>query len=101
MIQRIIAAHQATLAILDEGLRLYRRNFIAFVLIAASWFVPVAIATGILIAIGDQLDEITVMLVMLGAMVLLFPLLIYLIGGLSRAARLAADERPVRFREVM
>ena len=35
---------QPILALLDEGLSLYRRNFVGFVLITASWFVPVAVA---------------------------------------------------------
>ena len=37
---------QPILALLDEGLRLYRRNFVGFVLLTASWFVPVAIVAG-------------------------------------------------------
>ena len=94
-------ALQSTLALLDEGLSLYRRNFVAFVLIAASWFVPVAIAAGLIIAAGSRLDENWIVLLILGTMLLLFPLLIYLIGGLSRAAIAAAAGRRVSFREAM
>ncbi len=92
---------QPILALLDEGLSLYRRNFVGFVLIAASWFVPVAIATGLVIAADAWVDEFVAIVVMLGAFVLLFPLLIYLVGGLSRAAIMAAEGQPVRFRTAM
>ena len=94
-------ALQSTLALLDEGISLYRRNFTAFVLIAASWFVPVAIAAGLVIAAGAWLDETLTILLAVVAVLLLFPLLIYLIGGLSRAAVAAAAGRPMRFREAM
>jgi hypothetical protein len=97
MIERL----QPILALLDEGLSLYRRNFVGFVLIAASWFVPVAIVMGLAIAADAWLDEVVAVLLLFGAFVLLFPLLIYLIGGLSRAAIMAAEGQPVRFRAAM
>lgn len=97
----MIEALQSTLALLDEGISLYRRNFTAFVLIAASWFVPVAIATGLVIAAAAWLGETLAILLAVVAVLLLFPLLIYLIGGLSRAAVAAAAGRPMRFREAM
>lgn len=92
---------QPVLLLLDEGLRLYRRNFVGFLLITASWFVPVAIAASLVIVAASWLDEIWPVLLALGALLLLFPLLIYLVGGLSRAAMAAAEGRPVRFREAM
>jgi hypothetical protein len=92
---------QPILALLDEGLALYRRNFLGFLLVAASWFVPLAIATGFLFAADTWLSPGWVMVLAIGALVVLFPLLIYLVGGLSRAAVAAAAGRPVRFREVM
>jgi hypothetical protein len=92
---------QSTLALLDEGLSLYRRNFVAFVLIAASWFVPVACAVGLVIAADTRLDSGVVLLLVLLGVLLLFPLLIYLVGGLSRAAVTAAAGRRVRFREAL
>ena len=91
----------STLALLDEGLSLYRRNFVAFVLIAASWFVPVAIAAGLLIALSSRIDDGPIVVLFVLALLLLFPLLIYLIGGLSRAAVAAAAGRRVRFREAL
>jgi hypothetical protein len=98
-------ALQPILALLDEGLRLYRRNFAGFVLLTASWFVPVAIVTGTAVAAESWVDEryrgLAVVLLFGGGLLVFFPLLIYLIGGLSRAAAAAADGRPVRFREAM
>jgi hypothetical protein len=97
MIERL----QPVLALLDEGLSLYRRNFAGFVLITASWFVPVAICAGLVAVAASWLEGIWPVLLTLAALLLLFPLLIYLIGGLSRAAVAAAEGRAVRFREAM
>ena len=98
-------ALQPILALLDEGLRLYRRNFVGFVLLTASWFVPVAIVTGTAVAAESWVDArysgLAGVLLFGGGLLVFFPLLIYLIGGLSRAAAAAADGRPVRFREAM
>jgi hypothetical protein len=92
---------QPILALLDEGLSLYRRNFVGFVLITASWFVPVAICAGLIAVAASWLDDVWPVLLTFAALLLLFPLLIYLIGGLSRAAVAAAEGRAVRFREAM
>jgi hypothetical protein len=92
---------QPILALLDEGLSLYRRNFAGFVLITASWFVPVAICAGLIAVAASWLGDLWPVLLTFAALLLLFPLLIYLIGGLSRAAVAAAEGRTVRFREVM
>jgi hypothetical protein len=96
---------QPILSLLDEGLRLYRRNFAGFVLLTASWFVPVAIVTGIAIAAESWVDArysgLAIVLLLGGGLLVFFPLLIYLIGGLSRAAAAAAEGQPVRFREAM
>jgi len=98
-------ALQPILALLDEGLRLYRRNFAGFVLLTASWFVPVAIVTGTAVAAESWVDArysgLSTVLLFGGGLLVFFPLLIYLIGGLSRAAAAAAEGRPVRFREAM
>src|SRR5262245_14517679 len=92
---------QPILALLDEGIALYRRNFGGFTLITATWLVPVAIAAGLLIVAASWLDEGLGILVTLGGIVLLFPLTIYLIGGLSRGAAAAIEGRPPRFREAL
>jgi hypothetical protein len=92
---------QPILALLDEGLSLYRRNFAGFILITASWFVPVVVCAALLAVAISWTNSAWVGLLAVGAVLLLFPLLIYLIGGLSRAAAAAADGRAVRFREAM
>jgi hypothetical protein len=61
----------------------------------------VAIATGLLVAAASWLDELQVVLLVAAALFLLLPLLIYLVGGLSRGAAAAADGRPVRLREAL
>jgi hypothetical protein len=90
------------LVLLDEGLSLYRRHFAAFVLIAAGWCVPVGLV-GALIVIGATWldDPMVTILVALAALALLFPLTLYLIGGLSRAALAASEGQPVRFRTAL
>jgi hypothetical protein len=92
---------QPLLALLDEGIALYRRNFASFTLITALWLVPVAIAAGLLIVAASWLDESLALLLVLAGVALLFPLTIYLIGGLSRGAAAAIEGRPVRFREAL
>jgi hypothetical protein len=92
---------QPILTLLDEGLSLYRRNFVGFMLITASWFVPVAIAASLVTVAASWLDALWPVLLAIGGLLLLFPLLIYLIGGLSRAAVAAAEGQPVRFRAAM
>jgi hypothetical protein len=97
MIERL----QPILTLLDEGIAIYRRNFTGFVLISALWFVPVAIAAGVLIAAASWLDTRLAILLGLGGLLLLFPLAIYLVGGLSRAAAAAIDGHPLRFRQAL
>ncbi|HEY3229164.1 MAG TPA: hypothetical protein VGJ87_08090, partial [Roseiflexaceae bacterium] len=92
---------QPILTMLDEGIAIYRRNFAGFMLITAIWFVPVAIAAGALIAAISWLTTGLALLIGLAGLILLFPLAIYLIGGLSRAAVAAIEERPVLFREAL
>src|SRR5437016_3194378 len=92
---------QPILAMLDEGIAIYRRNFSAFALITAIWFVPVAIAAGVLIAAASWLDTGEAIVIGLLGLILLFPLAIYLIGGLSRAAVAAVEGREVRFRDAL
>ena len=92
---------QPILTLLDEGITLYRRNFGGFALITALWLVPIAIAAGLLIVAASWLDEGLGVLLIIAGIVLLFPLMIYLIGGLSRGATAAIEGRPVRFREAL
>jgi hypothetical protein len=101
----MIESLQPTLALLDQGLSLYRRNFAGFVLITACWFVPVAIATGLAVAAESRIDDsysvFASLFFIFVSLLIFFPLLIYLVGGLSRAAVAASEGRAVRFREAM
>lgn len=92
---------QPILALLDQGLWLYRRNFAAFVLIGASWLVPLAIAAGLVLASFAWLDELWALLLALGFALLAVPLALYLVAGLSRAAAAAADGQAVRIRAAL
>ncbi len=93
---------QPILALLDEGLSLYRRNFVGFLLIAAGWCVPVAIGGALLVVAISWMDnEFWAVMAALGAAALVLPLTLYLIGGLSRGAVAAIEQRPVRFREAL
>lgn len=75
--ERFHATIQPILDILDEGLRLYRRGFLAFLLLTALWLVPLAIGTGLTIATS-------IVWWFFFTLLLAFPLAIYLVGGLSR-----------------
>lgn len=90
------ASLQPMLDLLDEGLRLYRRGFVGFVLLAALWLVPVAIGIGLSIAAIQFWGENALLLLLLGWMLLLVPLMVYLIGGLSRATLAVQQEQPIR-----
>jgi hypothetical protein len=92
---------QPILALLDEGMIIYRRHFLGFLLIAASWFVPLAIAFGVMIGVADWLGEQWVVLLIIVVTLLSLPLLVYLLGGLSRAAAAAVDNQPVRWRAAL
>jgi len=98
---RWFEAIQPILAILDEGLSLYRRNFLGFVLITMSWCVPTIIAIGLLLVGISWAESVWPLLLGVLALLAVFPLSIYLVGGLSRAAAAAADGRPVRLREAL
>jgi hypothetical protein len=95
-------AYQPILAILDEGLWLYRRHFARFVLIAALWLAPMAIVAS-LVAVAVSWAEST-LATLLRLAVGLAPIIVmfmYLIGGLSRAAITAATGRQVELREAL
>jgi hypothetical protein len=97
-----LLSEEPILAILDEGLRLYRRHFARFALIAALWLVPITIVAGLVAAAVSWADDMPATLLRLaGGAALLVPMLIYLIGGLSRAAVAAAEGRSVVLREAL
>ncbi len=73
------------LDMLDEGLRLYRRGFVGFVLVTAIWFVPVVIGISLSIAAARYWGAWVTLLILLGWGLGTIPLSMYLVGGLSRA----------------
>jgi hypothetical protein len=91
----------ATLDLLDEGFALYRRSFTSFVLVGLAWLTPIAIATGLLIANAERLGPGWFIVIFLAGLILMLPLLIYLIGGLSRAANAAIEGRPINLHEAL
>ncbi len=92
---------QFALELLDEGLAIYRRNFGAFVLLSASWFVPIAILTGLAVVAFSWLEDFQKVLLVLGGLLLLLPLLIYLLAILSRAAEDAIEGRTIQIRAAL
>lgn len=82
----MIARHiKPILDMLDEGLRLYRRGFVGFILVTAIWFVPVVIGIGLSIAAARYWGTWVTLLILLGWGLGTIPLSMYLVGGLSRA----------------
>jgi hypothetical protein len=92
---------QPILAILDQGLSLYRRHFAPFLLLTACWVVPFALVAGLLFAAAAAYNDSWALVVVILLALLLVPLAIYMVGGLSRAAVLAADGQPVRLRQAL
>ncbi|NOK59595.1 MAG: hypothetical protein GFH27_549285n119 [Chloroflexi bacterium AL-W] len=94
-------AFQSTLVLIDDGLRIYRQHFVSFLLITAVLVVPTTVLTGLLIAFGTWLDDVLIVLLVVGSVLLSFPLLIYFLCGLSQAAQAAIEERPIQLRQVL
>lgn len=92
---------QPILSLLDEGFLIYRRNFVRFVLIAALWLVPMAIIGGLIINAAAWTDESSVIMMVLGSLALLLPLMLYILGSLSRAAHAAIAGHPVLIGEAL
>ncbi len=92
------ASLQPMLDLLDEGLRLYRRGFVGFVLLVALWLIPIAIGIGLSIAVVQFWfwPQSGLLLLLLAWMLLLVPLAVYLIGGLSRATLAVQQKQPIR-----
>lgn len=88
----------ATLDLLDEGFAIYRRSFTGFVLVGLAWLTPIAIAMSLLVAYAGQFGFEWLFVFLLAGLILALPLLIYLIGGWSRAADAAIRGRPVDLR---
>jgi hypothetical protein len=92
---------ESILAVLDEGLLLYRRNFVGFLVIAAVVLVPSTIGIGIAgAALANQQGSFILLAVGLWIITGL-PLAVYVLGGLSRAAVAAQRGEPVRLRSAL
>lgn len=94
-------AFEALLDIFDEGLRLYRREFISFVVLAAGWLVPIAIGMGLSIAAMQFWDSTAVLLMIFGWMLLALPLSLYLLITLSRVTVAVQQNHRLNLRETL
>ncbi|NTU86158.1 MAG: hypothetical protein HGA45_43660 [Chloroflexales bacterium] len=89
------------LDILDEGLRLYRRGFSRFVLLAAIAAVPIGLAAAAVFVAYDWLATGVGLAVALIAFVGGTPLSLYVMGALSRAAAMAMLNQQVSLRQAL
>jgi hypothetical protein len=86
-----------TLALLDDGLRIYRRNLLGFMLVSSAVLVPLALFDLLVSAsITTQLGDDWVVLGVLLRIVLLYPALLYTSGALSRATIMVLEGTPIR-----
>ncbi|HMP39412.1 MAG TPA: hypothetical protein PKA05_03435 [Roseiflexaceae bacterium] len=92
---------QPLLTLIDDGISIYRKHFLRFALLAALWIVPMAIAIGLLVGFIERIGDGWAVVVILFMAACSMPLLIYLIGGLSRAAAAALDGKPVLIRTAL
>jgi len=88
----------SVLEMLDEGLRVYRRSFAGFVLVSLAVLAGIAMLAITFMAfvrseLGDS--ELWIGLGMLVVLLLGYPLLVYAMAALSRAAEAALDGRPI------
>lgn len=92
---------QPILDLLDDGLRLYRREFPRLALIAAIGTVPGLIVAILIISRPELLGTTQGILAFYGISLLAMPLSIYLMGAISRAAMASLEGRPVVLREAL
>lgn len=95
------AAIPPILALLDEGLRLYRRDFTRFLLLAMVVAVPIGVAAAAVFLTVDWLESGLGAVVLLGGIAAGLPLSLYSMGALSRAAMAAAAGQPVSLRRAL
>lgn len=89
------------LELLDEGLRIYRRGFLFFALIAAIAAVPSAIFFGLFLFYTDYFNTDTGGLLTLAMVLIALPLGIYVVGALSRMALMLQRGEPPRLRHAL
>jgi hypothetical protein len=89
------------LELLDEGLRIYRREFPRLALIAALGALPAIGVALLLVRRPDLVGAVGGILAVYGLFFLSLPLLLYLAGAISRATASALDGRAVTLREAL
>jgi hypothetical protein len=90
------------LALLDDGLRIYRRNLLGFVLIGSAVLVPVAVLDLLVNAfVTTQLGDDWIAASVFLRLLLLYPILLYTAGALSRATVMAVEGVPLRVGEAL
>jgi hypothetical protein len=99
--RRIEVTFTPIMELLDEGLRIYRRSFSRFMLLAGLAALPIAAAVSTLFLVAEDLNTDLSLLLFLGAGLLTLPVSLYVMGALSRAAVQAAAGRPVRLRQAL
>jgi hypothetical protein len=92
---------QPTLALLDQGVTIYRRNLGPLLLLSAAWFVPVAILVGLAVTWSSWLSDDQQLLLLAGGALLALPLMVYLLVVLSRAASEAIEGQPIQVRHAL
>lgn len=97
-------AFSGVLHVLDEGLRIYRRNLSGFLLVASTVLVALAVlAMSFMAFVRSEIGTtsgwtaIAVLLVLLMG----YPLVLYAFGALSRAASAAIDDQPIALGAVL
>ncbi|NJM06242.1 hypothetical protein HC891_08670 [Candidatus Gracilibacteria bacterium] len=86
---------ETTLDLLDEGLRLYRRGFVTFALLAALGFAPLIVGVGTTFAAARYWSSEAIVLLVLAWLVAGVLLLLYCTGAMSRVAiALRARQNP-------
>lgn len=85
------------LSILDDGLRLYRRNFAGFALVGSAVLVPLAVI-GLLISalVESQLGDSWSIASALFLPLIQYPIYLFAYLALSRASAMALDGQPIR-----
>lgn len=92
---------QPILDLLDEGLRLYRREFARFALITAIGAIPMGLLGALVMMIPWMLGSFMGVLLFYGLLFLTFPFAVYLMSAMSRATLEVRQGKPIILREVL
>ncbi len=92
---------QPILDLLDEGLRLYRREFARFAMITALGAIPMVLLGVAVVMIPWMLSSLAGILLFYGLLFLSFPFIVYLMSAMSRATLAGSRGEPIILREVL